>query len=330
MEQLIVILILLAGPDERAVGELLAQDLRERGGERVEVLVGELAHARLEDNWGITVEDLTVSRHIGAQLTKHEPNLVLIHIAGRQMQGDTILDLGLWVGGSDERLSSIAGAGGDAVPGLRTNLMPLLSGLLGKDEGQVVAGPQRSVTDLIKAEEWAKAVARLAESETLSVREHYYRVLAYVRLGNRTAAIDSLNQMKTAFGQHFLVAAAEDLIPAREEPASAPAATESEPAEAGPTGEAEPEAEPESVPMEDAGTILVPGVGEIRFEAPASLTSAELINTPSILVTRAASYAEQTGQEPPLATPTILRLEDEPGDEIIVTRELSFGEATAP
>jgi len=196
------------------VGELLAKELQQRGGERLEILVGERAHARLEDNWGVTPKDLRVSRHIGAQLTKHEPGLVLLHLNRREMQGDTVLELGLWLDGESERISSLAGAGGDPTPGLLSSMMPLLSDVLPQGPvGDALDRPQRDVTTLIEAEEWTQAVAALAEREELGVREHYYRVLAYVRLGNRDAAIDSLNEMQTAHGQHFLVVAADELIP---------------------------------------------------------------------------------------------------------------------
>ena len=216
MEQVILVLILLAGPGEREVGEALARELEQRGGDRVEVLVGEPAHARLEDKWGVTAEDLTVSRQIGAQLTQHAGNLVVLHVNQREMQGDHILEVGLWLGGESERVSSIAGGEADPLPGLLSSLLPLLTSVLPeRGAGEVLDREPKDVTTLIKAEEWTKAVAARAGKEDLSAREHYYRVLAYVRLGNRSAAIDALNQMQTAHGQHFLVAAAEDLIPSR-------------------------------------------------------------------------------------------------------------------
>jgi hypothetical protein len=242
VEQTILILILLSGPGEREVGELLAQELRERGGQRVEVVVGEPAHQGLEERWGIRAEDLVVSRHIGEQLTAHEERLVLLHVNGREMSGDQILEVGLWVDGRSERVSSIAGAGANPVPGLLSSLMPLLQGVLPKPtEAAGAANTKQDVASLIKGESWVEALAALAGKEQLSAREHYYRVLAYVRLGNRSAAIAALNQMLEAHGQHFLTKAAEDLIPALstatlEAPSEAPA--EELPAELDPAEEA--------------------------------------------------------------------------------------------
>ncbi|MDA3963516.1 MAG: hypothetical protein PF961_22250 [Planctomycetota bacterium] len=217
MDQILLVLILLAGPSDRDLGDVLAKELRRRGGDTVHVQVGEPAHKLLEERWGITLTDLQTSRQMGAHLTRSEGNLVVISLAGRQMAGDTIIDAVMWTGGKIEPVSSIAGAGGDPVPALVSSLTQVLSERLpaaGGGDGPAADLSQLDVATLIKREAWTDAIASLAARDELSVREHYYRVLAYARIGQRDGAIESLNAMKAAHGQHFLVAAAEELIPA--------------------------------------------------------------------------------------------------------------------
>lgn len=215
-EQALLILILLSGPGDRDLGDVVAQELRRRGGDAVTVLVGDEAHARLREDFAIGFEDLETSRAIGAHLTRSASHVVLVTLGGREMAGDTVLEAVVFDRGSIEPISTIAGDGADPVPALVSNLTRLLRTRLppADDAGPDAPRRPRDVAALIKREAWRDALAALAERGELGAREHYYRVLAYVRLGRREAAIAALNDMTTDHGQHFLVAAAEDLIPA--------------------------------------------------------------------------------------------------------------------
>ncbi len=47
-----------------------------------------------------------------------------------------------------------------------------------------------------------------------TARQQYYEVLAYARLGQRDAAVRALNRFREDYPDHFLIAAAQELIPA--------------------------------------------------------------------------------------------------------------------
>lgn len=207
----LLILVLLASPQEAELADQLAADLRERGGERVTVVVGKAAEARLQEQ-GIGQADLLAAPTIGAQLTKAMPDLAVIHLHKRVVRGDVDLDARVWFEGRSERVGGIAGQGGDVFPFLRRGIHELLGHRFA--DGEVEAIRTADVASLVKRQAWPQVLARLAEQEELSAKDHYYRVLAYSRIGQRAAAVEAFAAMKEAFGQHFLVAAAQSELPA--------------------------------------------------------------------------------------------------------------------
>lgn len=229
----LVIVILLANADDLDLAERLQTDLQARAQRELVLHIGQDGVGYL-DKQGLTVDDLLVTPNIGRLFTKHSPKVVVMHLEQRSSADNHVILGRLWRAGKEERLGGIAGEGDDAYPLLRRQVTQLLGDALRPRQAATVFGTDASLADLVEAEAWGALLARLAEADELSVREHYYRVLAYSRIGNRLAAQEALNTMKEAHGQHFLVAAALELLPSKRE--NSPAAEETS---ATPTDEAE-------------------------------------------------------------------------------------------
>ena len=247
MVETVLFLILLAGPNEREVADALAVVLEDRLAGNGSVVIGREANERLE-GFGVQLRDLMTARNLGPQLTQHQSELVILHLEQREMLGDQIIECQLWFDGRAERAASIAGEGQDPLPGLLRNLMPLINHRLpASDDPQAEvaaeAGSPADLPNMVEAKQWATMLATIAAVETPSARECYYQVMAYVRLGRRDAAIEAFANMQKAHGQHFLVTAAQQLLP------PAPSAPEEAGGAVAPKPPSvEPEALPEPVP----------------------------------------------------------------------------------
>lgn len=257
MEPLALVLILLAGPQEVELGQALRQELVRLGVSEEAVLVGREAHDRLAEQ-GVVVEDLLASDVIGRQLTRHRDDLLALHLREREMSGDVVIEMRLWLEGESERITSIAGEGGNPLPGVLRHLVPLIDHRLPDQDAPLdqAAGTPVDLARLVEREQWTRVLSQLAGVGELSPREHYYRVLAYSRLARRQAALEALDAMRRAHGQHFLVAAAEEVIPPA--PPIAPDLPEDLPAEPAPPAEgsatgggAGAAAPPEAAPAEE-------------------------------------------------------------------------------
>ncbi|MHC5068388.1 MAG: hypothetical protein ACYTF0_07335, partial [Planctomycetota bacterium] len=215
METVLLVLILVAGADERALAGDLAAEIERRCADRlaVQVLHSEAAEARLQATWELTTADLAASKHLGQMATRDLPDVVLLRLETRAAAGDQVVDAALWAAGAYQRLTVISGGEGAGDP-----LTPLAVGVVealpGWAEAGGVVARSVAIVDLVEVEDWIAVLTALAARSDPSPRERYYGVLAYVQLGRREAAEVALAKMRAAHGQHFLVAAAEGLIPA--------------------------------------------------------------------------------------------------------------------
>lgn len=224
----LLILILLASADDQALGERLAADLRERGGaQRVQVLVGEPARAALTET-GLEMADLLASPAMGAALTRQRSELVLIRVEQRLVRGDADIQCQVWQQGRSERCGGIVGStppppavpgqepvepeAPDAYPLVRRQLLDLLGPRLAS-ASNLAGAATTDLPRLVERQEWTQVLAVLAGKQDMTVKDHYFKVLAYSRLGQRDAATEAYAVMKEAHGQHFLVVAALEAIP---------------------------------------------------------------------------------------------------------------------
>jgi hypothetical protein len=61
--------------------------------------------------------------------------------------------------------------------------------------------------------QWLDLLGKIAPINARTPRQRYYEVLAYVKLGQRDPAVQALNMLRTEHPGHFLIAAAEEIIP---------------------------------------------------------------------------------------------------------------------
>ncbi|MFW5752799.1 MAG: hypothetical protein ACOCYV_01980 [Planctomycetota bacterium] len=214
-EALVLVLVLFTGggDGDGEMARVFAEDLQRQAGERVEVVSGQEAAARLEE-YGISRQDLLASPRLGRQLTR-TGDAVFILVDAHGVQGDQVLEGQLWFDGRHERHTVIAGAGADPVPAFVRGVTDLLGeGIAsGGSAPEASDKPHLALSTLVQREEWIQVLGRLAGQEEPSVRESYYRVLAYVNLARRDAAVEALNAMRARHGDHILVTAAAELIP---------------------------------------------------------------------------------------------------------------------
>ncbi len=214
-EALVLVLVLFTGNGggDGEMARVFAEDLQRQAGERVEVVSGADAAARLEE-YGISRQDLQASPRLGRQLTR-AGDTVFILVEAQEVQGDQVLEGQLWFDGRHERHTVIAGAGADPVPAFVRGVTGLLGEEIAADDTAPAPSgkPRLALTTLVQREQWTQVLGSLAGEEEPSVRESYYRVLAYVKLARRDAAVEALNAMRARHGDHIMVTAATELIP---------------------------------------------------------------------------------------------------------------------
>ena len=69
------------------------------------------------------------------------------------------------------------------------------------------------LAQLAEQRQWLDLLGLLAGVTEKTPRQRYYEVLAYARLGQRDPAVEALNRLRSASPGHFLILAAEELIP---------------------------------------------------------------------------------------------------------------------
>lgn len=217
---ILTILILLGDPGGEALARQVGEELARRGGPRVEVVVGAEALARLEAK-GIKAADLLASPNIGAHLTAPASAdaaanpLVVVHLDRRQVAGDELVETRVWLDGRTDRHVAIVGKGADPAGVVIHGVVGLVGHRL--PGAAPAAGPgvdDAHLAQLAERQQWLDLLGRLAGVQTKTPRQSYYEVLAYARLGQRDAAVEALNRLRAAHPDHFLVAAAGELIPA--------------------------------------------------------------------------------------------------------------------
>ena len=218
---LLTILILLGDPSGEPVATLVGDELISRGGARVQVVVGAEALKQLETR-GIKAADLLASPNIGAHLTAPTTKdgatvanpLIVVYLDRRQVAGDALVETRIWLDGRTDRHVAIVGKGADPAGAVIHGVVGLLghrlpgatpSGTAGIDDAQLAL--------LAERQQWLDLLGRLAGVQAKTPRQAYYEVLAYARLGQRDAAVEALNRLRVTNPDHFLVAAAGELIP---------------------------------------------------------------------------------------------------------------------
>ncbi|MBA3684506.1 MAG: hypothetical protein H0W72_04615 [Planctomycetes bacterium] len=239
MKAILLILIIFGDPSAEPIAKSVADDLARRGGDQVQVVVGADAVAQLQAK-GIRSADLVASPNIGAHLTAKDA-IVVIQIDRREVGGDTVVESRYWFQGKSDRHVAVVGKGGDPEAAVAGGASQVLAGVLpGKAAAKpaVAAGDDIQLALLADKDEWLEilgevATAKAAANGAITPRQSYYQVLAYAKLGQRDAAVESLNRMRTDHGDHFLVAAAAEVIPLADGMLPAPAANDLAPAPAG-------------------------------------------------------------------------------------------------
>lgn len=214
MESLLLILVLFSDPAAQPTATLLAEELTQRGGRQVQVVVGAEALKQLEVK-GLRDGDLLASPRLAEQLTAHEAKLILIRLEHRSVAGDQIVESRIWSAGACDRHTAIAGNGGvpsaSAVAGIVELLSPRLSPVT------ATADPRGGeLPALVQRQAWREMAALLSPKADKTARDYYYLVLAQVRLRD-AAAKDTVAAMAKAHPGHFMVQAAESLLPAEHE-----------------------------------------------------------------------------------------------------------------
>ncbi len=218
-DTILLILILLADPQCEPTAQLISQSLYQEG--VTEVLLGESAVQRIEEE-GIRAADILADNHMGKELTKYNNNMVIIHLSQMTTSKDQRIDAQLWLEGRSDMYTNIDGsteknASPYVAAGVKKLLAPLIQSRTSKNAGNNTA-PTIPITTLVDREQWEPLLGALATipANKRTQREWYYEVMAYVRLDQRDAAVDALNRFRTAYPKHFLLSAAESLIPLRD------------------------------------------------------------------------------------------------------------------
>lgn len=218
MDQLLLIIVLLGDPSGDSLAKGIAEEMARRGGQQVQVVVGEEAKAAIEKR-GITVRDLLITPNIGAHLTTQQPGAapapIILHIDRRDSAGDAVVETRVWVDGRMEKHVAIAGKDTDPLSAVTAGVVGLVGHRLPGGRPAPKAGEVDEVklAQLAEQQRWLDLLAMLAGVSDKTPRQRYYEVLAYAKLGQRDPAVEALNQLRTIYPGHFLIAAAEELIP---------------------------------------------------------------------------------------------------------------------
>lgn len=212
----LLILILISNPTVEEDAQGFATRIEQYASVETEIKIGKQANLVLAKQ-GLTPGDLLAADTIGKTLTRDQ-KVVLVHVDRKNISGDNLLEAKLWYEGRQESFVSIAGNEGDPLPGLVDGCTSMIGHLLRKKE-QVVGVPQSKVSlaQLAKEKAWQQLLAKVA---AVPVDErapivHYYQVMAYVNLGQRDFAVETLNTFRKKYKGHILVTSAESIIPPR-------------------------------------------------------------------------------------------------------------------
>lgn len=219
MGPLLLVLVLFSDPSGEAAAKAVGEELGRLGGASVQVVVGPDAVAQLETR-GVQERDLVISPAIASHLTESEPKLVVVRLERRASGGDEVVESRIWSLGKSENHVAIAGRGGDPLAGAITGIIQVIGPRLPTQPGAAPSNEDAEMAQLAQAREWQPLIERLVAKQAKDPRQFYYLVLAYSRLGQPDAARDALAAMRTAHAAHFLVRAAESLVPASAKPIS--------------------------------------------------------------------------------------------------------------
>lgn len=214
MTKLLLVLVLIADPGLKGVGEALASRLADQAGDRVQVVVGPPAAEQLRAR-GVQDADLVAGPGIGAQLTARDANLAVVRLERLDRGQDGVIEARVWVDGRQETTVAIAGARdgrlGDPADGAVRAVGGILTPWLAA--GPAAAGEgAAALARLAERRQWSAitaAVARLAKPEA---RDLYYLVLAEARQGRPEEAAAALARLRAAYPDHLLVDAAAGLV----------------------------------------------------------------------------------------------------------------------
>ena len=208
----VLLILILFGDQGEPLAKGVADDLARVGGENAQVLVGAAAVAELEKR-GVKIQDIIGSPNIGDHLTESDPNIAVVHLDRQVAGGDVVVETRLWLEGKNDRHVAIAGNGGDPQASVSNGLVRALAHRLPNARPTSPAADETQLAALAERKEWQQILGLLAGVEQRSPRQWYYQVLAFSRLGRRDAAVDALNAMRAAHPDHFLIKAAEDVVP---------------------------------------------------------------------------------------------------------------------
>ena len=219
--QLLFVLLFLGGPQDQETGARLAQALQDSYEQQLTVVLPPQSSEKIEA-YGVGIQDIQApSSNIGQLLTKQDSRLVIIHLETSEAYGDTMITSQLWLNGRKEGHVAIAGEGGDPFDNMYRGVHNFIRPLLNPSrltqiqaQGAQLVVPRQDPAQLAGLNEWAQIVSMLQAYPPENAREAYYLVLAHCRMDNRAAAVAALTAMEQAFPQHFLAAAARELIPA--------------------------------------------------------------------------------------------------------------------
>ncbi len=218
MNPLLVILILFSDPSSEPLAKGLGDELARIGGEQVQVVTGKDAAANLETH-GVKVGDLVASPNIADHLTADQKNLVVILVDRQERVGDVVVESRMWLEGRSDRHVAIAGSGGDPLPSVVNGVVKVIGHRLPGQAGEKIApGDEARLASLAEHDQWLDMLGQLAGVDNKSPRQFYYQVLAYSQLQQRDAAVEALNRMREKHPKHFLIAAAEEVIPPAPQP----------------------------------------------------------------------------------------------------------------
>ncbi len=223
MKSLLLILILVGDPAHEPLAITVGEDLRRVGGEAVNVVVGAPAMAELEKR-GVKIQDLITSPNIAEHLTTADPNLAVIYLQRDDAGGDIVVNTRLWAEGRNEQHVAIAGQGGDPAASVSNGIVRTLAHRLPNARAAAPVADETQLAGLADRAAWGEVLGQIVSvpAAERTPRQHYYLVLAYSRMQQRDAAVEALNAMRAAHPDHFLIKAAEAVLPAEPEPADAP------------------------------------------------------------------------------------------------------------
>lgn len=219
MGPLLLVLVLFSDPSGEAAAKAVAEELARLGGDTVQVVVGPDAVAQLESR-GVKERDLVISPAIANHLTESDAKLVLVRLERRATGGDEVVESRIWSLGRSENHVAIAGRGGDPLAGAITGIIQVIGPRLPTQPGAAPSNEDVEMGRLAQSREWKTLVERLGAVAAKDPRQFYYLILAHSRLGQPDLAREALAAMRTAHRAHFLVRAAESLVPASAKPTS--------------------------------------------------------------------------------------------------------------